>query len=528
MSSATVSRRIFVVGAPRSGTTLVQSLLAAHSCLTSFTESHFFSRNFKPLPWPPWAIAIRSPLPRLCEFLLENEVESGLGAALEDRARRVVPVPPLMPLRTRAIARELLETFDQLALSRRASGWVEKTPMHLRYIRFLDQVMHHDQGTHFVHVVRPGLDVVASLHSASQKWERAYDLRECAGRWNSDMRTSLARVRSPRDHFVFYERLTRSPRHELARLLNHLELEEEPEILERYGEGWRQLVTDDETWKTDVGSGVRRSARRRELLPARHRLRPLVSVVVPFFDRAGVIGSCVESLRSQEEIGGPYEIIMVDNGSTDSSAAIVRRYPEVTLLAEQTPGAYAARNAGISRARAPVVAFTDADCVVAKDWLKVILGELNEPRTAIVVGQCRYPEDASLVLRLLGAWENAKAEYVIRRCPPENRFAYCNNMAVRASVFDEIGLFEEWERAADSELVHRLAARRPDLGLTFSAAMRVTHLEFVHGRARARRLRLYARTNAKISTFRELGFRQRLAILARLALASASDETGAS
>ena len=45
-----IEQRIFVVGAPRSGTTLVQGLLAAHSSLTSFTESHFFSRHFKLVP----------------------------------------------------------------------------------------------------------------------------------------------------------------------------------------------------------------------------------------------------------------------------------------------------------------------------------------------------------------------------------------------------------------------------------------------------------------------------------------------
>jgi GT2 family glycosyltransferase len=91
-------------------------------------------------------------------------------------------------------------------------------------------------------------------------------------------------------------------------------------------------------------------------------------------------------------------------------------------------------------------------------------------------------------------------------------------MAVRASVFEEIGLFEQWARAADSELVHRLAAWRADLNVTFAPAMQVTHLEFVRGRTRADRLRLYTRTNARISTFRELRVRQRLSVLWRLVL----------
>ena len=141
---------------------------------------------------------------------------------------------------------------------------------------------------------------------------------------------------------------------------------------------------------------------------------------------------------------------------------------------------------------------------------------MRDPAVAILLGHCGYPADASLALRLLGAYENAKTEYVLDRCPPAYHFAYANNMAVRASVFDELGPFEEWQRAADSELVHRLAARRPDLRPAYRRSMRVTHLEFLRARDRARRLSLYTRTNAQIATFRELGVAQRCGVLWQL------------
>ena len=82
--------------------------------------------------------------------------------------------------------------------------------------------------------------------------------------------------------------------------------------------------------------------------------RPLASVVVPFRDSERHIAPCVESLLGQTGVDGPYEIILIDNGSTDRSAAIVAAYDGPLLLAEQTPGAYAARNTGIRAARAPV------------------------------------------------------------------------------------------------------------------------------------------------------------------------------
>ena len=213
--------------------------------------------------------------------------------------------------------------------------------------------------------------------------------------------------------------------------------------------------------------------------------------------------------------GGAYEILLIDNGAEDESPSIAARYEgQVELLAEPKPGAYAARNTGIRRARGSIIALTDADCVADPDWLHAIRTGLEDPRMAALVGHCRYPRDASLALRVLGAYENAKTEFVLTRCPSANHFAYANNMAVRAGVFEELGPFREWRRAADSELVHRLAARRPDLRFAFHPAMRVAHHEFRRGADRARRLSLYTETNAQIETFRELRLGQRLGIAA--------------
>lgn len=244
--------------------------------------------------------------------------------------------------------------------------------------------------------------------------------------------------------------------------------------------------------------------------------RPRVSVVVPFFDSERHIAACIESLLRQEDAGGPYEIILVDNGSSDDSGSIVARFGGLTVLEEPTPGAYAARNTGIRVARAPLIAFTDADCEVAPDWLHCVREGMQDPAVAILLGEIRYPATASFPLRLLGAYENAKAEYVLRRCAPAYHFGYGNNMAVRASVFEELGPFEPWKRAADSELVQRLEARRPDLRVAYDSRMTVTHLEFLRARDRLRRLMLYTQTNTQIGSFRELGPARRFGVLMQM------------
>lgn len=242
---------------------------------------------------------------------------------------------------------------------------------------------------------------------------------------------------------------------------------------------------------------------------------PAISVIVPVYNGEAHLASCLEALVSQRGFDLPYEVLCVDNGSTDGSVAVAERFAGVIALEEPVRGAYAARNSALRRARAPLIALTDADCVVAPDWLSSIRQGMRDPAVAVLLGRVDYPAAASLPLRLLGAWENAKTAYVLERCPPAYRFAYANNMAVRRSVFDELGPFAEWPRAADSELVHRLAARRPQLGVAYRPAMRVTHHEFITARARARRLSLYTRTNSRIETFRELGPARRLGALVR-------------
>lgn len=248
---------------------------------------------------------------------------------------------------------------------------------------------------------------------------------------------------------------------------------------------------------------------------------PTISVVVPFFGSQDHIEDCVRALlTARDALGEPAELLFVDNASPDGSADLVRRalrgVDHATILREETPGAYAARNAALRVARSPLVAFTDADCAVGEGWLRAVRDRFAaESDLGVLLGEVRYPPAASRTLRFLGAYENAKTRHVLS-LPPAHHFGYANNMAVRASVFREIGLFRTWRRAGDTELVHRLAARRPDLRTAYEPSMRVVHLEFRSARHRARRLSLYTETNAKIPSFRELSLRQRLGILPKM------------
>ncbi|MCG8469635.1 MAG: glycosyltransferase [Gemmatimonadetes bacterium] len=241
-----------------------------------------------------------------------------------------------------------------------------------------------------------------------------------------------------------------------------------------------------------------------------------ISVIVPCLNDARHVAACVESLLAQVGVRGGYEVIFVDNGSTDDSAGIARRYDEITVLDEPVAGAYAARNTGIRRARGEVIAFTDADCVISEDWLQRIQTVMRDPAVALAVGKIRYPETASPLLHALARYENAKLDYVVERGGTSRVFAHANNMAVRASAFEELGLFEEWPRAADSELAHRISRRRPELRVVYDDSMLVTHMEFTSAFDRLKRLGVYRRSNARIEDFEELSALQRLETLRRM------------
>ena len=265
-------RRVFVVGVPRSGTTLVQSLLATHSTATSFTESHFFSRHYALLPLLGTPILTRDPGPRLREFLAENH-EAPPAAASWFETGGASGGRAFLPHRTRLAARQFLRVLDEVALSRGRSCWIEKTPRHLRYVPLVEKVSASDSSTRFVHVIRQGLDVVASLHQASRTWEIPYDLDACVRRWNEDVGFSLSRIGAPRDLFVFYEELTAQPEAALRRLLAGLGLGWEPEILEEFGHTSGRLITSEEAWKSGVDRGIRRSPAASGALGAAERER---------------------------------------------------------------------------------------------------------------------------------------------------------------------------------------------------------------------------------------------------------------
>lgn len=118
----------------------------------------------------------------------------------------------------------------------------------------------------------------------------------------------------------------------------------------------------------------------------RPQAQPIVSVVMPFYNREDLVDWAVGSvLRQIVPPDVEIEIIAVDNGSTDGTVEKLKRHPvRLVHCAQRGPGA--ARNAGIAAARAPIVAFTDSDCVVDTLWLMRLIEPFSDPDVLITGG----------------------------------------------------------------------------------------------------------------------------------------------
>ncbi|EHJ61949.1 dolichyl-phosphate mannose synthase related protein [Novosphingobium pentaromativorans US6-1] len=168
---------------------------------------------------------------------------------------------------------------------------------------------------------------------------------------------------------------------------------------------------------------------------------PLISVIIPVWNGSDVIGRCLTALREQTLPAGQFEVIVVDNGSTDNSVQIAREFPEVVVYTEQRPGSYAARNRGLAHARGRYIAFTDADCRPDPHWLeKALKGAERNPRAGVLAGQiCLFEE---------GEFSNALFSDYERLFSFPQAFARRGNCATanwmsRREIFDKLGGFDE-------------------------------------------------------------------------------------
>ena len=225
---------------------------------------------------------------------------------------------------------------------------------------------------------------------------------------------------------------------------------------------WSIFTTDIEDWGFGLTDAKRRPKKalatvaqlyQGDLYRTRRTSWPLVSVIVCCYNAAATLDEC---LRSLEKLEYPrYEVIVVDDGSTDATHQIASQY-DFRCIRVANGGLSAGRNLGINAANGEIVAFIDSDAYADPDWLYYMVAALEEHKASAVGGPNLSPPQDNFTAQCVDQSPGNPTCVLVDNESAEH-IPGCN-MAYRKDAFDAVGLFDAQHRAAgdDVDLCWRL------------------------------------------------------------------------
>jgi cellulose synthase/poly-beta-1,6-N-acetylglucosamine synthase-like glycosyltransferase len=201
-----------------------------------------------------------------------------------------------------------------------------------------------------------------------------------------------------------------------------------------------------------------------------------VSIIIPTFDGASRIGACLDALTKQTA-GRDIEILVVNDGSTDSTVDVVTLYSEIRLISQANAGPAAARNRGASEARGALILFTDDDCVPMAGWLEAMIEPFEDPEVVGAKGVYRTHQK-----RLIARFVQIEYEdrYRLMAGLESIDFIDTYSAAFRRDRFLEMTGYDTSFPVAcaeDAELSYRMSARGWKMKFVPSAVVYHTHPE---------------------------------------------------
>ena len=201
----------------------------------------------------------------------------------------------------------------------------------------------------------------------------------------------------------------------------------------------------------------------------------LISVIIPAYNEEENIGNCLHALMNQDFSREKYEVIVIDDGSTDNTPHIVDSFPGVRLLRQKNQGPAKARNWGAWEAKGEFILFTDADCVPHENWITEIMKSFEENADIIAVKGSFETRQTKLISRF------AQIEYLDKddklKKEPYIDFVGTDSAGYRSEVFLQAGGFDTvfpQASAEDVELSYRLANQ--GYKIIFNPRAKVYHL----------------------------------------------------
>jgi hypothetical protein len=271
------------MGCSRSGTTLLQSLLANHSRIFTFPETGIFLRAFGMrgglLPWAHLGVTVGK----------ERKALLALATVLGGEPGQ--PRLPPLPKRRLSLAASItgvVAYFDGLARAHGKDIWLEKTPRHVLHAERIGDVV---PNSLCIHVVRNGSDVVASIVDRARRYPDRFPRQEDPSygiqQWNQSLRSTLEAIRKPGHVVVFYDELVSETEATLQALCGIIGIE--------FQEGMTvpgdptEFIHPDEGWKAQVAGAIK---------PADSKFEKLFDPVTQSKILGGLDGEVYERLKN--------------------------------------------------------------------------------------------------------------------------------------------------------------------------------------------------------------------------------------
>ena len=125
------------------------------------------------------------------------------------------------------------------------------------------------------------------------------------------------------------------------------------------------------------------------------------SVIIPTFNGGELLRANLASVSRLSFPKDDFEVIVVDNNSTDNSGEIIESFPFIKVEERERQGSYAARNAGLKVASGEIIAFTDSDCEVDPGWLDALWEAARQnPRAGCIAGEILDVDEGGVWVRI--------------------------------------------------------------------------------------------------------------------------------
>lgn len=201
------------------------------------------------------------------------------------------------------------------------------------------------------------------------------------------------------------------------------------------------------------------------------------SIIIPVRNELRYLPRCIAALEAQTFPRENFEIVFVDNGSTDGSREFIESIPNSTLLDCSIIDPYAARNRGIESATGRYFAFLDADCLADSRWLEFFANQLSSSDVKCLAGRVAFDAPQSGIVRDYENYYAAKLKVITTAAYRSRAHLHAGNMVVAREVVERIGGFKEFPIVGDLEFAQRFLNAYPEQLIQYVDSAVVTHLE---------------------------------------------------